>query len=240
MQLTVVGTGSSGNSYVLRNDGRRLILDAGMPWKDIQVACDFDMQSVDGCLISHQHGDHSYSIKSLQHNAITCYTGAKAVEPIYEVTGAVVKPLISQKWNRVGAWAVTPVEVHHDVPCYGFLIRSPSGDKVLYATDFSYVGVNGKEYTFKNLALNHFLIAINRSADPDDTAKNLKHIHEGHSSLENVADFLESSITDECVSIVACHLSERNADETMILDHLRRIAPKAKVLIAKKGMKIDL
>ena len=56
MRLTVVGSGSSGNSYVLEDDGRRVVLDAGCKWKDIQVACDFNVQSIDACLISHEHG----------------------------------------------------------------------------------------------------------------------------------------------------------------------------------------
>lgn len=56
LQLTVVGTGSNGNSYVLNQNGSRLILDMGKSWKEVLNACEYDVHSIAAALITHEHG----------------------------------------------------------------------------------------------------------------------------------------------------------------------------------------
>lgn len=56
MLLRVVGSGSSGNSYVLiSGNGESLILDCGCPYREILKAIDFKISAVSGVLISHEH-----------------------------------------------------------------------------------------------------------------------------------------------------------------------------------------
>ena len=56
--LTVVGTGSKGNCYILDCDGERLILDAGVRIHEIKTALKWDIKGVRYALISHGHMDH--------------------------------------------------------------------------------------------------------------------------------------------------------------------------------------
>ena len=240
MKLTVAGSGSSGNCYILEDSGRKLILDAGCKDSDIKRGLNYDVMGVDACLVSHEHGDHCKYAPQILKIGADCYTGHKAVEPIYEATGALLKPLLERRWNHIGHWSVIPIEVNHDVPCYAFIIGCPSGESIMYATDFSYVGCNGKEYTFKSINIKHFLIAVNYSTDPSEKIEYRGHIYGGHSSLTNVLDFLQGSITNDCKSIVACHLSENHADEEKIKTELSKLSQTAQVGIAKKGMVFDL
>lgn len=235
MILKCVGSGSTGNAYVIEEDGNRLILDAGMPWKDIQVACGFDIKSIDGCLVTHEHGDHcKYAPKIIQ-NGIDCYTGPKAIEPVFSATGGVLKPVSERRWTSIGRWSAVAVEAHHDVPCYGFVIRLPGGEKLAYFTDYSYIGKEGKEVTLKNMEIDHWLIAVNYSGEPDtDTAKS-SHIYGGHSGLDYVKRYLQRSMSENCKSIIACHLSNSNADEMLIINALTDLDPKWTVGICAKG-----
>lgn len=57
MFVRCIGSGSKGNSYALYgNDNKILLLDLGMPRKDILKAIDYRISDVVGCVVSHEHG----------------------------------------------------------------------------------------------------------------------------------------------------------------------------------------
>ena len=55
LKLRCCGTGSKGNSYALINDKEILLLDAGMPIKEIKKMCDWNIRDIVGCIVSHEH-----------------------------------------------------------------------------------------------------------------------------------------------------------------------------------------
>ena len=64
MKVTVLGTGAAfsllnGNvSYLLEEDGRRLLLDAGRPIPEMLKENNIDIKTIDDIYISHLHSDH--------------------------------------------------------------------------------------------------------------------------------------------------------------------------------------
>lgn len=56
MFMKVVGSGSSGNAYILENNGQTLLLDCGCKWKDILKAMNYNIIDCVGCLLTHEHG----------------------------------------------------------------------------------------------------------------------------------------------------------------------------------------
>jgi len=49
-------SGSSGNLYeVVSNNGKRLLIEAGVVWAKVQKALRYDLKSISGCLLSHEH-----------------------------------------------------------------------------------------------------------------------------------------------------------------------------------------
>lgn len=92
------------------------------------------------------------------------------------------------------------------------------------------------EYTLASFNINHFIIAINYS---DETSE--RHVLNGHASLNTAVEFLKTSMTDSCKSISICHISDRNADENLILETIKKLAgDKVNVNICKKGEVINL
>lgn len=59
MRLRVLGSGSSGNCYILENDNEALIIEAGLPFMEVKKALDFNVMKIAGVLASHIHGDHA-------------------------------------------------------------------------------------------------------------------------------------------------------------------------------------
>lgn len=55
MQIEILGSSSSGNAYIINDGKTSLLLDCGLPMKELQVKSDFRVSQVSGCLISHQH-----------------------------------------------------------------------------------------------------------------------------------------------------------------------------------------
>ena len=55
MKLKVLGSGSAGNCYLLQNEKEILIIECGISYKKILQRLNFNLSSVVGCLISHEH-----------------------------------------------------------------------------------------------------------------------------------------------------------------------------------------
>jgi phosphoribosyl 1,2-cyclic phosphodiesterase len=55
MRLKVLGTGSSGNCYILENNQESLIIEAGISFKEVKKELNFNFEKVKGLLVSHEH-----------------------------------------------------------------------------------------------------------------------------------------------------------------------------------------
>ena len=54
----MLGSSSKGNCYLLEYKNQVLILDAGVSFKEVQKALNFNIEKVVGVLITHEHMDH--------------------------------------------------------------------------------------------------------------------------------------------------------------------------------------
>ena len=58
IKLKVLGSGSSGNCYILENENEALIIEAGLPFMEVKKALNFNVMKIVGMISSHEHGDH--------------------------------------------------------------------------------------------------------------------------------------------------------------------------------------
>ena len=231
MNLITVGTGSEqGNCYLLEKDDKYLVLDCGCQWKQVMVACDWKVLDIDFAVMTHRHGDHSRYAQDLIRNGISVITNDDASKA---VSGALrIRP---NKEFRASGWSIIPFRVPHtntdgtDCENYAYMV-SNGGERLLYMTDWMYC-----PYNLSSFHINHFLIAINYT---DDVLEG--HVLKGHASLDTAVKFLETSMTDDCRSVTACHLSDRNSDENLIQTTLRDVCGEhVQVNIARKGQVIE-
>ena len=239
MKLITVGTGSKCNCYLIEKDGYYIALDAGCTWKNVLKGCGFSVGALDACLITHVHLDHcSYCVDFVK-NGIPCYADEDAACALSLVFRTHIYRLKDKKMFSVcsGRYRVFPFQVpHEETHNSAFIIIWEDGTKLFYATDFEYI-----PFTLKSWNIDHFLIAVNHSEEIPEDAKAREHRLRGHSSLETVKKFLELSVTDNCKSVTACHLSGEYADPDRIQTELRSIlGNKIQVNIARRGETIDL
>src|SRR3954454_22692363 len=68
MKITVLGSGSTGNAVLIVAGNTRVLVDAGLRAKEITrrfALMGEDIQSLDGVLITHEHGDHAGGLRVL-------------------------------------------------------------------------------------------------------------------------------------------------------------------------------
>lgn len=54
--IQVVGSGSSGNTYLLTCGTETLILDAGCRFREVKIALGFNIRPIKGVVVTHEHG----------------------------------------------------------------------------------------------------------------------------------------------------------------------------------------
>ena len=82
MLVQCIGTGSSGNVLALySNSGKILLLDLGLSVKEIKKAINFRTSDIAGAVVTHEHSDHSKSLKDFEN------MGVKVFKPYAENNG---------------------------------------------------------------------------------------------------------------------------------------------------------
>lgn len=211
MEITVLGSGSAGNCYRLAVGNDTVLLEAGLPFRQIREGLNFRVSALEGCLISHSHGDHARSVNDMVKAGVDCYMSVETAHAL-NLEGHRVQSLAPRVTVSVGAFRVMPFPLVHDVPNFGYLVAH-SGYKAVYITDTFYV-----PYRFTGLT--HILIETNYA--PDILRENVRshvqfaagagRIRRTHMSLETVKGFLRANDLSRVEELWLLHLSDRNAD----------------------------
>ena len=209
MDIKIIASGSSGNAYLIGDGHTRLLLDAGIPFKRIQIGCGFRTSMIDSCLVTHRHGDHSAAIPKLIERGIAVYSNAD-VAGLYEG----VQELTALREYTIGTVRILPFEAVHDVPCYGYQVTSTeTGEKLVYITDSAYV-----RYTFTGLT--HIMIEANYAQeimienvrDERVPLSLAARVMGTHMSIETLLDLLQANDMSKVRQIYLLHLSDGNSD----------------------------
>ena len=62
IEIFPLASGSRGNCYRVNDGSTPLLLEAGIQLKEIQKQLNFRVSELAGCIISHEHKDHSKSV----------------------------------------------------------------------------------------------------------------------------------------------------------------------------------
>lgn len=209
MSIKVLASGSSGNCYLLETEKETLIIECGIRYRDILKGLNFDLNKVVGCLISHEHGDHSKAINEIMNAGIDVYMSVGTKEGIDFKSSATHRINIVKHGKRykIGGFDVVPFNVEHDVSePLGFLLQHKELGRILFATDTYYL-----RNTFINV--DHILIECNYSEDileeiPPYRVRVLK----SHMSLETLKETLKTWDLSRTKDITLIHISEGNRE----------------------------
>lgn len=231
--LKVISTGSKGNCYILRGIyGESLIIDAGVPIKKVLPHIP-DMYKINGCLVSHEHNDHSKAIKDYDLRGIKVLTSTGT----WKALGYDRQGIEAMKPVKLKHFTVMPFDVQHDAEQpFGFLIRYEiTKETFLYVTDTYYL-----KYLFPGV--NFWLIECNYCDDllNDETDKVLKNrLKESHMSLRRLKDALSANDLTDTEKIIICHLSDQRSNEQQMVSEINELTG-IDTIAATDGMNIEL
>ena len=233
MILKTIATGSSGNSYALiDNDNKILLLDLGLPVKEIKRAIDFRISYVVGAVVTHQHQDHSKAVADFEKMGIPVFAPYKSLEPMsFNGWQGTIQAIDLTDLN--GRWMHTNAD-GTECPCYGFLIEHSELGRMLYITDTELI-----KWKFRDI--NHILLGVNYDKDLLDNENQSKrnHVYRGHLSIDTACEFVKCN-SDSLETVIMCHLSDSNSDVDSFISKMKKVVPVANVCVAERGLEVEL
>lgn len=217
MRFTQFYSGSSANLYVVTGSEARLIIDPGVSWKRIQAALKYDLRGIHGCLMTHEHGDHSSGLKSVIQAGITSYSSPLSFAAAGVPVGRRVRPVEPGITFRVPGFTVYPFRTWHDAkePLGFVIVEDATGERLLFATDTSHL-TQRFSFPFDIVALEvsydqNVLRARVETEDIDEAlAKRLLGSHmERQTAMRYLRQYVDLS---RCRQLHLLHLSRDNID----------------------------
>ncbi|KAB2335055.1 MBL fold metallo-hydrolase [Bacillus mesophilum] len=227
IEITSIASGSKGNCYRVTDGHTPLLLECGINYKEIQRAFNFRLSEVAGCLITHEHGDHSKSIREVLKGGMNCYMSSGTAEGL-KIDHHRINKVNPLKQFQIGTWTILPFDVQHDVSePFGFLLANEEGEKLLFATDTYYI-----KYKFEGLT--HIMVECNYSRDIlvqniiDGRVPKVmkKRLEQSHFSLENVKEFFKANDLSQVQEIWLLHLSDTNSNEELFKREIQSLTGK--------------
>lgn len=209
MNITVHHSGSSGNLIQVDD----ILIEAGVPIKEIKRSLGFRLSEIQACLVSHSHGDHAKGLKDLLKAGVDCYCSWGTSEALH-LEGHRLHIIGDVSYQfKVGPWDVKSFPVVHDAPgSLGFLIAK-GAQKLLYACDTNYI-----PYRFRGLT--HILLGVDYDSEilKDNIANGTVNLEVGkriltnHMSLQTAIKFFKANDMSKVREIYLLHLSNDNSD----------------------------
>ena len=217
MQIDVLASSSLGNSYLVSDGETSILLDAGIPYKELQVKSDFKTTEVAACLLTHFHGDHSRAIKDLLKSAIDVYAlpeTLSALKVSEHHRAHSVEPL---KAYTVNTFEIMPVTMYHDCPCVGYMVHSKkTGERLFFATDTYKITVNPQNLDYLILEINYQKEIVNNLVNEGKMEASIRaRLLFSHYELSKALNWLKRIDKSRLKRIYVAHLSSghSNAEE---------------------------
>lgn len=255
MQLTVIGSGSAGNCYVLQNEDEALVIEAGVELgADLMQALAWNTAKVVAVIVSHHHADHAaYAVQFMGRGIRVRASEDTIREKHLDTTFA--KPYFEGVWFREGGFEVLPFPlIHYNTdgtrcPNCGFLIKHKDCGRICFFTDCAdfcrevmtddglrYVGYDFKDIRLWMIEANYDNYILYRSKLNEHLKDRIKRSHMSIQKAVKVGKRIDLGAT---AMILLIHISDGNGDERKFVRVMRKATGK-RVYAAHRGLSIEL
>ena len=240
MKLIIIGSSSQGNSYALQSDsGEILLIEAGVPLKEVKKAIGYKTSKVEACLCSHRHSDHAKYIKEYAKAGIIVYSNANVSQHFPNC----VRTLGCECTHCFGGFSATPFWVKHDedAPNYGYLIRHKEIGTIFFATDcynLNFV-IRGCQVYLAECNYSDAILdkAIAEGLTPKSQADRIRL---SHMSMEHAISWLHDCDVEHCArKIILIHGSARHLIPNAAVSKFQQVLG-VPTYYAKAGLVVNL
>ena len=221
VKISVLGSGSRGNTTFIKTDSVRLLIDAGLSRKELGRRLEIigeDPNGIDAVLITHEHTDHAAGLKTLIKDVkIDAYLTWGTMRILnaaqYELNGSTIVPITADTTFSFGDVEVTPFRVPHDaMDPVAFSIKC-GGIRVTQLTDIGHLSESVVDHLRESdvliLESNHDIEMLRVGPYPWNLKERLMGRF-GHLSNTAVARFFRDQYDGRASQILLAHLSSKN------------------------------
>jgi phosphoribosyl 1,2-cyclic phosphodiesterase len=228
IDVKTIGSGSSGNCYLVNINDTRILLECGLPFKKIQKALNYRVSAIDFCLVTHEHMDHAKAVKDLLKSGTDCYMTKGTAEAL-GITGHRLKifknwAVTKYKTTYVRNILIQPLRTIHDAkePVMYYIEDIKTKESLLFVTDTAFMAYKiPEDINVLMIECNYVKKLIDERVDESEINVSLRNrIVKNHMSLETVLEALEDVKMTRLKKVYVLHLSDGNSDEKLIRDSI--------------------
>ena len=196
---------SMGNLYtVTAANGKRLLIECGVPWAKLEKALGFNLRGIEACLLTHEHNDHSKAFKNVMQAGINIFASAGTWEALSNGLQRVwrrARIVANESIVHTESFDILAFKVVHDAAePLGYVVREKATEELLlFVTDTALLDDND-------------ILAerVERNEINETLAKRLLTSHPEKSwVIRYLKDYCDLS---KCREIILLHCSGENLD----------------------------
>ncbi len=217
IEIRALASSSAGNCYWIYDGLTPLLLECGIRLAEIREALGFRLSELGGCLISHEHGDHSKAVKGLLRAGVDCWM---SFETAVALGLSDHRVHIALQWRqfRVGTWTIKAFPTKHNAAePIGFLLGS-GNERLVFATDTAFIPTKFACISFLMVECNYQTSILREGVRCGEVSVGHKNrLLSSHMSLETLCKWLKANDLSQLKETWLLHASDDNSNaEEMI------------------------
>ncbi len=229
MKISVLSSGSGGNSTVIQSDSGSILIDAGLSAKRLLErlgSVGADAGSIMGLVITHDHIDHiSGAGVTARKLKIPVYIHRENYETSADKFDKCEIKFIENQFN-IGDFTIVPVPVSHDGTANFAYTVLAEGKKISHITDFGVVtGIVRHRILGSDLIVlesNHDAEMLKNGPYPWYLKQRISS-NTGHLSNYSAGELIRETGAAGLKNLILAHLSKENNDPLLALDVMMKI-----------------
>ncbi|KKN43608.1 hypothetical protein LCGC14_0701510 [marine sediment metagenome] len=218
MQIQTFHSSSAGNLYRVDD----LLIDPGVPIKQIKRCLDHRLCDITAALISHEHQDHCRGVRDLMKCGVDCYMTQGTAKAL-KVSGHRVHVIEADKQFQVGNWLIKPFETFHNAAePVGFLLATGM-EKLAFVTDTLCIRPVFTGLTHLMVEIDFDMDILRANVRQGSDMAIAKNVIRNHLSLDTAKAFFRANDMSAVQEIHLLHLSTGNADAALFKKEIQEI-----------------
>ena len=230
MTFTSLASSSKGNAYVVSDGDTTLLLECGLPIRELQKRLGFQLSGITACLVSHEHQDHAQAAPQLLKRGVPVYmsegTARAHKSPMDDARLVKAGDVFDIGALRIRAFST----FHNTAEPLGWIIwDTRTHECMLFAVDTMNLSVIVD-------GLTHICIECNYQdellARCDRTPSWLmERIRKSHLEFDTLLKYLQKLDLSRVEHVYLLHLSRNHTNEGAIVERMHREFPGLPVAI---------
>jgi len=218
VKFCVLASGSSGNCALISTERTRILIDAGLSFKELSkrlASVGEQPDRIDAVLITHEHSDHVCGLPRLAKKIAAVIYVTRLTAPLIDWEGC--SPRL-ERFQAGASLVIGDIEIdsftipHDAIDPVGFCFEA-QGVKIGIVTDLGYIPDSIKFHLRRSHVLllesNHDLDMLKVGPYPWAVKQRVMS-RNGHLSNEVVGDYLGHEFDSSTATLILGHLSEHN------------------------------